>query len=256
MASTGTAASTIGEKLSNVELDELKIRVGKILVESGKRVIVFIDDIDRLDRGEVHAILKLIKLSASFQNTAYVLAFDDDMVAASLGERYGAGDIAAGRSFIEKIIQITLHLPDAEPADLRQLAFEGVDEVLSTNSVTLSEDQVEAFVRHFEQGILPALRTPRQVKRYINAIRFAVPLLKGEVHVVDQLLLEALRTVYPDLYLAIRSNQDILGQSFTKGFGDEASRRRLRKRRSSPARRTHSQRAQSRGRRAQGIVST
>ena len=96
----GAAATTIGEKLSNVELDELKARVSKILIEAGKRVIVFIDDIDRLDRGEVHAILKLIKLSASFHNTAYVLAFDDEMVAASLGERYGAGDITAGRNFI------------------------------------------------------------------------------------------------------------------------------------------------------------
>lgn len=222
----GAAAATIGEKLSNVELDELKARVSKILIEAGKRVIVFIDDIDRLDRGEVHAILKLIKLSASFHNTAYVLAFDDEMVAASLGERYGAGDVAAGRNFIEKIIQIPLHLPDAEPADLRQLAFEGVDEVISTNSVALSDDQVEAFVLHFGEGILPAIRTPRQVKRYVNAIRFAVPLLKGEVHVVDQLLLEALRTVYPDLYLSIRANQDTYtGRSLTKGFGDSTKQK-------------------------------
>jgi hypothetical protein len=217
----GAATATIGEKLSNVELDDLKARVSKILVDAGRRVIVFIDDIDRLDRGETHAILKLIKLSASFQNTAYVLAFDDEMVAASLGERYGAGDVAAGRSFIEKIIQIPLHLPDAEPVDLRQLAFEGVDEVLSTNSVTLSEDEVEAFVLHFQEGILSALRTPRQVKRYINAIRFAVPLLKGEVHIVDQLLLEALRTAYPELYLSIRGNQDTYtGRRITQAFGD------------------------------------
>src|SRR5262249_16045435 len=151
---------------------------------------------------------KLIKLSASFHNTAYVLAFDDEMVAASLGERYGAGDVAAGRNFIEKIIQVPLHLPDAEPAAFRQLPFEGPSEAISTNSVALSEDQAEAFVRHFGEGILPAIRTPRQVKRYVNAIRFAVPLLKGEVHVVDQLLLEALRSVYPDLYLSMRANQD------------------------------------------------
>jgi hypothetical protein len=222
----GGAATTIGERLSNVELDELRARVGKILVDAGKRVVVFIDDIDRLDRREVHAILKLIKLSASFQNTSYVLAFDDDMVAASLGDRYGAGNVAAGRSFVEKIIQIPLHLPDAEPEDLRQLAFEGVDEVLSRNALSLSEEQVEAFVLHFEQGILPALRTPRQAKRYVNAIRFAVPLLKGEVHVVDHLLLEALRTAYPNLYLSIRANRDAYtGLSFTKGFGDHSKQK-------------------------------
>lgn len=217
----GAATTAIAEKLSNVELDALKARVSTILVEAGKRVVVFVDDIDRLDRGEIHAILKLIKLSASFQNTAYVLAFDAEVVAASLGERYGSGDIAAGRSFVEKIIQIPLHLPDAELPDLRELAFEGVDEVLSAHSIGLSEDEVEEFVRHFQDGILPAIRTPRQAKRYINAIRFAVPLLKGEVRVVDQLLLEGLRTVYPDLYLSIRANQDTYtGRSASIGLGD------------------------------------
>ena len=217
----GGAAASIGDKLSNVELEELKTRLSAILVENGKRVVVFIDDVDRLDRGEVHALLKLIKLSASFHNTAYVLAFDDEMVAAALGERYDSGDVASGRSFIEKIIQVPLHLPDAESADLRTLCFEGVQDVLNANSIDLSEDDVEAFVRHFTDGILPALRTPRQVKRYVNAIRFAVPLLKGEVHVGDLLLLEGIRTVYPDLYLSIRSNQDTYtGRQVAHSFGD------------------------------------
>lgn len=97
----GAAAAGLGDPLSSVGLDDLKERVSKVLVESGKRVVVLIDDIDRLDRAEIHAILKLIKRSASFSNTAYVLAFDDDVVAASLGERYGAGGIDAGRQFLE-----------------------------------------------------------------------------------------------------------------------------------------------------------
>jgi predicted KAP-like P-loop ATPase len=214
-------AADSGEKMSSVDLEELKARIGTALVESGKRVIVFIDDIDRLDKRDIHAVLKLVKLSGSFSNTAYVLAFDDEVVAASLGERYGAGDAAAGRSFLEKIIQVPLHLPDAEAVDIQTLTFEGVDEVLGDNSIKLSREDVEAFVRHFSRGILPEIRTPRQVKRYINAIRFAVPLLKGEVNIIDQLLIEGLRSVYPDVYLSIRSNQDVyLGEGLTIGRDD------------------------------------
>jgi hypothetical protein len=201
----------------------LKDRVNKLLVDSGKRVIVFIDDIDRLDREEVHAILKLIKLSASFSNTSYVVSFDDEVVAASLGERYGSGEAQGGRQFLEKIIQVPLHLPDAEGVDLRIICFEGVDAVLSQNGVELTEDDAEAFVRYFTDGIMPGLRTPRQAKRYVNAIRFAVPLLKGEVHLGDLLLIEALRSTYARLYLTVRDNLDVFtGVRLLRSYGDPA----------------------------------
>ncbi len=121
----GAAASQLGANLSTVELDKLRERVERILRESGKRVVVLIDDIDRLDRQEIQAIFKLVKLSASFPSTVYVLAFDDEMVADALGERYGKGGIKAGRQFLEKIIQVPLYLPPADRASLRTLAFQG-----------------------------------------------------------------------------------------------------------------------------------
>jgi hypothetical protein len=224
--SPGLAVAGLGGKLSAVELEELKRRVSALLVKSGKRIIVFIDDVDRLDRCEVHAVLKLIKLSASFANTAYVVAFDDEAVAASLGERYGAGGIEAGRQFLQKIIQVPLHLPDAEDTDLRALSFEGIDTVLRENSIDLTEEEAEAVALHFTRGIMPAMRTPRQVKRYVNAIRFALPLLKGEVHIVDQLLIEALRSAYSNLYLSVRTHPDVYtGETFSDELsgGDEAA---------------------------------
>lgn len=222
----GAGAAAVGRALSSLELEDLKKRIDALLVESKKRVVVFIDDVDRLERTEIHAILKLIKLAGGFQNTSYVLAFDQEIVSASLGERYGAGGAAAGRSFLEKIVQVPLHLPDAEPEDLRSLVFEGVDDVLSTNGIELEHEDIEAFVKHFVDGVLPAIRTPRQAGRFVNAIRFAVPLLNGEAHVVDQLLLEALRTAYPDLYVSIRDNQDTYtGREFAADARDTRTAR-------------------------------
>ncbi len=67
----------LGNRLSTSELSQLRERVEKILEEEKKRVLVVMDDIDRLDKSEVHAILKLIKLSADFAYTSYILAFDE-----------------------------------------------------------------------------------------------------------------------------------------------------------------------------------
>jgi predicted KAP-like P-loop ATPase len=179
----GDAARGLGEALSTVELDELRTRIEKLLSESGKRVVVLIDDIDRLDRGETQAIFKLVKLSAGFNHTSYVLAFDDEMVAAAIGEKYGQGGVEAGRSFLEKIIQVPLHLPPPDQMELRRMTFEGVNAALTLADITLSQEQVDAFVRHFDDGLLPQLETPRHAKLYVNALTFALPLLKGEAHV-------------------------------------------------------------------------
>ena len=126
----GDSLRELGKALSTIELDDLRARVEKLLGDEGKRVVVLIDDIDRLDREEIQAIFKLVKLSAGFENVCYVLAFDDELVAAALGQKYGSGDMVAGTSFLEKIIQVPLTLPPADELALRQLTFEGVEATL------------------------------------------------------------------------------------------------------------------------------
>ena len=59
-----------------------------MLGESGKRILIMIDDIDRLDDTEIATVFKLVKLAADFTHTAYVLAFDYDVVATALSKRY------------------------------------------------------------------------------------------------------------------------------------------------------------------------
>ncbi|MCZ2115713.1 MAG: AAA family ATPase [Burkholderiales bacterium] len=216
----GEAAKGLGEALSNVGLDDLKARIDALLGESGKRVVVMVDDIDRLDREETHSIFKLVKLSASFRHTSYVLAFDDDVVSAALGERYGAGGQQAGRAFLEKIIQVPLHLPPADRISLRMLAFEGAEAALKLSGIDLQKPDTDAFVRHFVDGLEPKLSTPRVAKLYTNALMFALPLLKGEANVVDLMLIEGIRVLYPDLYAAIRDNPDV----FLRGDSDNRMR--------------------------------
>jgi hypothetical protein len=202
----GKGFSALGDALSSVELDTLRSRVEQILIESKKRAVVLVDDIDRLDRAEIHAIFRLIKVSASFKNTSYVLAFDDEMVAASLGERYGEGGAQAGRNFLEKIVHVPLHLPPAERGELRKMAFEGVDAVLAQQVINLSREEIERFSRMFIDAIEPQMTTPRQAKRFSNAIAFSIPLLNGEANIVDLMIIEAIRIFFPKLYGAIRDN--------------------------------------------------
>jgi len=211
--SPGDAAKGLGDAMSNVGLDDLRFRIECMLADAKKRLVILIDDIDRLDRDETHAVFKLVKLSASFRHTAYVLAFDDVVVSSALGERYGAGGATAGRAFLEKIIQVPLHLPPVDENNLRQLAFEGVDNALDHARITLSRSQIDAFVRYFDDALLPKIETPRRAKLLSNALMFALPILRGEVNPLDLMLIEGIRVIYPELYAAIRDHPTI----FLKG---------------------------------------
>lgn len=213
----GDAIKGLGKKLSQTDISVERRKIESFLEENKIRVVVFIDDIDRLDKEETHAIFKLVKVSASFRHTSYVLAFDYNVVAASLGERYGEGGQKAGSAFLEKIIQVPLHLPPADARSLHELAFQGVDAALKMAGIVLDDRQFEKFRNAFTNGLEQKLATPRLAKRFGNALLFALPLLKGEVNVIDLMLMEGIRVLYPDVYVFIRDNPDI----FLQGVNDD-----------------------------------
>ncbi len=105
------AAQDAAKRVSVGELDAHRAKLEARLKDTGKRVVVLIDDVDRLENTEIHALFRVLKLSADFPRTIYVLAFDYNVVATALGQRYGSGDKTSGERFLEKIVQVPLCLP-------------------------------------------------------------------------------------------------------------------------------------------------
>ncbi|NRR20213.1 P-loop NTPase fold protein [Brevibacillus sp. MS2.2] len=223
----GEAVENLGNMLSSADLENFRERIEKILDEQEQRVVILVDDIDRLEKSEIHAIFRLVKLTADFKNTAYVLAFDHEMVAAALQDRYGSGQQNAGKAFLEKIIQVPLQLPAVDKVSLRKYCFSGVDEALSQAGIVLKEDEVQLFVRNFTYGLEARLSTPRQAKLYGNILTFSLPILKGEVNNVDIMLIEGVRVFYPKLYDVIRRNTSLfLSVNRDYGYGHRNEERK------------------------------
>lgn len=189
-------------------LSDLRKRVENLIAKSEKRIVVLIDDIDRLDKEEIQQIFKLVRLSGSFEKVTYVLAFDEKMVAAALKEKYATNKGDSGLKFIEKIVQVPLHLPPAYKEPLLKAIFSEIEKTLDAEKIQLIEKDTSSIGYEFQTSLGYALRTPRQVKRYANAIMFAVPVLKDEVCIRDLLFIEAIRVFYPDLYELIRDNHE------------------------------------------------
>ena len=208
---------------ATADMETLKGRLDKLIKESKKKLVIFVDDIDRMDRAQVHAVFKLIKACGDFLYTTYVLAFDDKAIAAALGTQYGEGDVRAGHDFLEKIVQVPLHVPAASEASLRQFCLTELDRALAAAHVELSEDDAQAFVNGFDRGFGRALTTPRMAKRYGNALAFSLPFLAGEVSTVDLLLVEAMRVFFPSLYDFVKLNADTMLAPETEPHNKQAT---------------------------------
>lgn len=210
----GSTAESAGEALAKIDVEDLKASLNEIIKESRQKVVIFIDDIDRLDKNEIHAIFKLVKLTADFENTTYILSFDDAMVAAAIADRYGEGNIRAGQQFLAKIIQVPLRIPYAQPFDLQNLCIGAINKILEINKIELSEEEAIRFRRHFTGCILLQLKNPRLAVRYSNALFFSIPLLAGEANIVDLMLIEAVKIFFPDIYEFIRVNPECFVGSY------------------------------------------
>lgn len=205
VTAAGTVFQSVGGFLPEATLTELRDRVEKALQAAAKRVVVFIDDVDRLDRQEITTVMRLVKIAADFSFTAYVLAFDPAVVAAALAERYPNGS-PFGENFLEKIVQVPLTLPRTDAAVVRQILLEDVERHFETHEIQLTPDEATRLWMALDEAVLPRLRTVRIARRLSNALEFALPIVPGEVNAVDVVLIEALRTLYPQAYDFVKAS--------------------------------------------------
>ncbi|HET6256677.1 MAG TPA: KAP family NTPase [Puia sp.] len=190
-------------------LDYYKNRVQELIDEANCNFVIFIDDIDRLNITEIQSIFRLVKLLGDFPRFTYVLAFDDELVAASLGHQYGGKDREDGYGFLEKIIQLPLTLPKADPFALRKYSLDLVNATLSQLGVELKREELQKFLGKYDSAFVPYLKSPRLAVRLANAIAFAIPLLLGEVSLDDLMIMEGIKVFYPETYYFIRDNAGI-----------------------------------------------
>lgn len=216
-AGVGVVGDIVSSYISMPDINIFKSRTEQLLEKSQKRILVLIDDVDRLDKTEIHALFRLVKLTADFQYTSYILAFDKDIVASSLQDRYSTTQGNSGEAFLEKIIQVPLHLPYIDKQTLRGFCFQGVDTALDLANIQLTDEQAQEFSRHFVAAFDSCITTPRKAKLYGNVVMFSLPILKGEVNPIDLMLIEGVRTFYPKLYEIIRDNESSFVGIFPTG---------------------------------------
>ena len=205
---TGGAGGWLGKLFGKVakrkpkDVPALKAEISKILREAGKRILVVIDDIDRLTPEETRQLFTVIKALADFPNVVYLLALDRNAAVQAIEHQSGL----PGERYLEKIIQATFELPLIDRVELRAALFKRLDEVLGDVADGLFDQSYWENVYH--DGIDPLMQTPRDVVRFTNTLSVTYPPVRGEVNPVDFIALESLRVFLPVLYDTVRTNPE------------------------------------------------
>jgi predicted KAP-like P-loop ATPase len=183
-------------------LEEVKMQIAQLLDEKKLRIVVFIDEIDRLERNETALIFRLIKAVADFPGVIYVLAFERSWVAREIE----GGVCSSGVSYLDKIIQLPLELPLPETFRLQDMFTRRLD--MAIRNVPQEDFDRQRWMRVFLDGIAKLVTTPRDVVKVTNAVRISLPAIVDEVDVVDFIALEVLRVRLPDVYAVVRDHPD------------------------------------------------
>lgn len=95
--------------------DTLEETVSQIIgnnSEQFERIVVFIDDLDRLVPEKAVDFLEVFKIFLDIENCVFVLACDYNVVMQGLQQKFGVGEKELkGKSFFDKIIQLPFSMP-------------------------------------------------------------------------------------------------------------------------------------------------
>ena len=188
----------------NVILAKTKLKevITKCLVEDNRKCVVFIDDIDRLQGGSILGLLHMMSNLANYGGVTYILPFDKEYVCKSIEDNLPSK--ISGQEFIEKIITLPLNLSSIPQDGIDNAFLDGLVDLLNNEGIEMSEDDLTRFrIIYNTYGANTYLKTPRDIKRIINALKFILPCRKNNTNITDLIIMEILRVFDSDFYSMI-----------------------------------------------------
>lgn len=180
--------------LSMTELfnrEDEKEKINQAIKQLGKRVIVIIEDLDRLMKDEIIEVLKLIDGNASFDNLIFISAYDKDSIHSLIS-------LDECNTYSDKFFTYERTLPLRSPNLMLKFLMEHL--IQNQGFSKDEEDEIRNVVRANSSLFQAYLHNLRDIKRYINLVRPAIKRIYKEIKVRDFLLIELVRYRYPNEY--------------------------------------------------------
>ena len=196
--------NALQNKLDEKDILKQKENVVNLLKQQKSRILIIIDDIDRLSNEQIRQIFQLITSVANFPNTMYLLAFDKEIVVKAL-KKVQEG---SGEDYLEKIIQIPIQIPDIHKVELRKILIDRLNKIIDNDEkIHLSTHSGQKIHLNY---IEPFIQNLRDINRLCNLVKFKLTTIASEVCFADMVAISAVEIRFPAIYEWIKTNKDLL----------------------------------------------
>ena len=213
----------------NDSLEDQRKEIDKFLRKFPRRLVIVIDDIDRLDSEETKLIFKLVKLTSNFPNTVFLLAYDRDKVGKRMDEKVTKNSDTGikGEEYLSKIVQLAFLMPKPDSEDITDVLRSAISDELGLESCdegSWDESRLDQFLDRRELRKL--FSTIRDIRRYTNSLHLDLKIIdKNEINLVDFVGIEALRVFAPEVYLAMSNERNIFTRTFGMNTADDVRKK-------------------------------
>lgn len=180
---------TKSEKTSACELYN---EINETLNEINQKIIVFVDDLDRLNENEILQVLKLIRNTANFKNTIFVVAMDKEYVLS----RLKSDNNILNTNFIDKFFQLEVYLPEIDNSILRNYFVEILMKSNLGQDPAFEAELIETM-SNIDNLFNDYVKNIRDVKRVTNQIIYDYQKFKKEIDFKDFLNFTYFKLKFP-----------------------------------------------------------
>lgn len=198
------AGGALQAKASVKSIEDIKRKLGQALSEQMHRIIVIIDDIDRLTNEQIRTVFQLVKQVAGLPNMTYLLSMDREIVVRALEDIQNCD----GREYLEKIVQVPFDIPQIDNERVQSILFTKLEELF--NEYTCGSFDMNHWQRVYRYCVKPFIKTVRDVNRLTNVFQLKYRLLHNEVNFADLLAVTTLGIYLPELVAWISHNKQLL----------------------------------------------
>lgn len=183
-------------------------QVKEALEKTHKTFVICIDDLDRLNAGEICSVLRIIRNTSNFPNLKFIVTYDKNYIIETLKD-----ELCTPAEYLNKIFNAEVYLPSFDNEILIKELIKRI--------IALPISQKQIIEEYFESDhnkcelFAMALKNMRGVKRFENSVRQAISALMLEVKeggfdIISLLWLELLKHHSFQLYITLRDYPDTL----------------------------------------------
>lgn len=188
------------------QIAELRTNLAKLPV----RVVILLDDLDRMHRGELDALFKLIRGVPEFPQFSYVCAFHQPALVQTLRRDSSEESRTEAQQYLEKFFPDGIPLPQIEDVLLAVEFEKRFYAICDRNHLLMDAGERQRFADDLRTLWQTQLRryfsNLRRLKLYTNRLNRSLPLVGEEVNLRDFSLLELVRMLHPLIYEEIYRN--------------------------------------------------